>query len=84
MLLAGRVAVTGLTKERRDHVTAEITTSSGETRSFAPDETNDDEVVKAVSQVLSSWGQIDIVVNNAGVSAHDTPTWKTTNAFLCH
>lgn len=73
-----RIAVTGRTQERRDRVMAEIIAAGGEAESFSLDVTKDDEVVEAVRQVLSSWGQIDILINNAGVSVHGTPTWKTT------
>ena len=73
-----RVAVTGRTKHRRDQVTAgEIPAQGGEARSVALDVARDDEVREAVKDVLSTWGRIDIVVNNAGVGMHK-PVWETT------
>ena len=73
-----RVAVTGRTKERRDRVAAEITAAGGEARPFTLDVTKDVEVSEAIRQVLSTWGQIDILVNNSGVVVYNTPTWATT------
>ena len=72
-----RIAVTGRTKERREQVVAEIVTAGGEARPFALDVTQDKEVVEAVRDVLSAWGQIDIMVNSAGVIMYDTPVWAT-------
>ena len=57
-----RVAVTGRTKERRDRVAAEITAAGGEARAVTLDVTKDAEVSEAMRQILSTWGQIDILV----------------------
>ena len=72
-----RVAVTGRTKETRDQVTAEILAEGGEARSFALDVSKDEEVDAAVQGILSTWGQIDLLVNSAAMYLADTPVWAT-------
>ena len=72
------IAVTGRTKKRRDQVAAEIIAQEGRAQPFAMDVTRDHEVSKAVSEVMSAWGKIDILVNSAGVILYDTPVWATT------
>ncbi len=72
------IAVTGRTKERRDHVVNEIVAAGGDARAFVLDVTKDEEVVVAARQVLETWGQIDILVNSAGIIQYLTPVWKTT------
>ena len=42
------------------------------------DVTREDQVFAAVGQVLESWGQIDILVNSAGIILYNTPVWATT------
>jgi NAD(P)-dependent dehydrogenase (short-subunit alcohol dehydrogenase family) len=73
-----KIAVTGRTKERRDQVAAEIVAEGGEARALALDVTIDTEVEEAVRDVLSAWGQIDILVNNTGVIVYNAPVCKTT------
>ena len=72
-----RIAVTGRSKEKCDQVTAEIIAEGGRAHSFVLDVTKDDEVFEAVRQILATWGQIDILVNNAAVMNYDIPVWKT-------
>lgn len=73
-----RVAVTGRIKERCDQVTAEIVAKGGEAQSFVLDVTNDEETLEAVRQILATWGQIDILINNSAVMAYNSPVWATT------
>ena len=73
-----RIAVTGRTQESRERVAAEIVATGGEARPFELDVTQDNEVVKAVAEVLSAWGRIDILVNNAGIIQYDSPVWAAT------
>ena len=72
------IAVTGRTKERREQVVDEITSSGGNAQAFVLDVAKDEDVVMSVKQVLEAWGQIDILVNSAGIIQYDTPVWKTT------
>ena len=73
-----KIAVTGRTEERREQVASEIISKGGEARPFALDVTKDEQVLDAVSQVMEAWGQIDILVNSAGIIQYHTPVWKTT------
>ena len=75
-----RVAVTGRTRERLDHVAAEINASGGDARPYTMDVSRDADVTAATASVLSEWGQIDILVNNAGIDlgGGQTPVWATT------
>ena len=73
-----KIAVTGRTKERRDKVAKEIIADGGDARPFVLDVTKDEEVFIAVQQVLETWGQIDILVNSAGIIQYHTPVWETT------
>ena len=74
-----RVAVTGRTKERRDRVTAEIVAKGGEAKAFVLDVTKDEEAEQAAKDILATWGQIDVLVNNAGTVLQGYhPAWATT------
>ena len=72
------IAVTGRTKERRDQVANEIVAAGGDARAFVLDVTKDEEVSVAARQVLERWGQIDILINSAGIIQYHTPVWQTT------
>ena len=73
-----RVAVTGRTQESRERVAAEILNSGGVAMPFELDVTQDNEVGRAVADVISLWGRIDILVNNAGIIQYGRPVWATT------
>ena len=66
-----RVAATG-------HSTSPVTTS-GQIFAGRVDVTDPDQVQKAVADILSRWGRIDVLINNAGV-AIDQPIWQLTPA----
>lgn len=44
--------------------------------SYQADITNEDEVIKLINQVVSDFGTLDIVINNAGVTISEM-SWKT-------
>lgn len=73
-----RIAVTGRAVERCQPVVDAIAALGGEAQPFRLDVTRDAEVFAAVQSVLSTWGQIDILVNSAGIIQYHTPVWATT------
>ncbi len=62
-----RVAVADRRKEAADGVAAEIEADGGEALSLAMDVAVASEIDAAVSDVIAKFGQLDIVVNSAGV-----------------
>ena len=53
-------------------VVAEISASGGEAMPFAADVTNETAVAALVEACIEQWGQLDLLVNNAGITA-DAP-----------
>ena len=73
-----RVAVTGRNMERMAQVVDEIRAGGGAAEAFALDVTSEGDAVRVTEQVIEAWGQIDVLVNNAGVLTYHTPVWDTT------
>jgi NAD(P)-dependent dehydrogenase (short-subunit alcohol dehydrogenase family) len=63
------VAVDDINGDGAEQVAAEIASAGGEAVAFAANVTKSAEVRAMVDDVLSRFGQVDIVVNNAGGSA---------------
>jgi NAD(P)-dependent dehydrogenase (short-subunit alcohol dehydrogenase family) len=63
-----RVAVSGRRANRLDEVVAAITAEGGEAVTVVCDVTDEDAVEQAATQVAKHYGQIDVVVANAGFS----------------
>jgi 3-oxoacyl-[acyl-carrier protein] reductase len=65
-----RVAVVDLDPERVEAVVAEVTAAHGEgrARGFAIDVTDRVAASRMIGEIVDSWGRIDTLVNNAGVS----------------
>jgi 3-oxoacyl-[acyl-carrier protein] reductase len=70
-----RVLVNDLDAEVAEQASRDI---AGETVSFAGDLTADGVPDKLVERAIEEWGQLDIVVNNAGYTA-DAPVHKTSD-----
>jgi len=51
-----------------------------ETLAVAADVANEEEVVSLVEQVVTKWGRIDVLVNNAGIR-QIAPVWETESAM---
>lgn len=62
-----RVAVNDLSLEQAQRVADEITSVGGESLAIAASVSEFDAVEKMVAQVVETWGQIDGLVNNAGI-----------------
>ncbi len=64
-----RVAVTDLGQERVDAVVDEITAAGGTARGWVLDVTDAARIEQVVAEIRETLGPVDIVVNNAGVTA---------------
>lgn len=63
-----RVAVGARRAERLEGLVADITSAGGEAMAVALDVTARDSVSACLARMVSHWGGVDVVVNNAGVS----------------
>ena len=73
-----RTVLTGRDMGRLERVANEIRAAGGEAEAFSMDVTRDDDADRVAEEVNGKWGQIDVLVNNAGVVTYDTPLWATT------
>jgi NAD(P)-dependent dehydrogenase (short-subunit alcohol dehydrogenase family) len=63
-----KVALLDLDKGRGDKVAAEISTAGGEAAAFVADVAAEADIGRVVAAVISRWGRIDILINNAAIS----------------
>ncbi|MEO7667287.1 MAG: SDR family NAD(P)-dependent oxidoreductase [Dehalococcoidia bacterium] len=70
-----RVLAADINEESARGVSAQIEDSGGESRSMHIDTTSEEDVQAAIQAVVSAWGQIDIIVNNAGIGGPQY-TWE--------
>jgi 3-oxoacyl-[acyl-carrier protein] reductase len=73
-----RVAVTGRNKELQEQVAADIVADGGEALPFVLDVSKEDQVEDVINGMLSTWGRIDILVNNAARIHWGVEVWETT------
>lgn len=64
------VTVTGRREERLNDLVAEITAAGGTARARALDVTDEADLAKAMDEHIDAFGQLDILLNNAGVSSY--------------
>jgi NAD(P)-dependent dehydrogenase (short-subunit alcohol dehydrogenase family) len=64
-----KVAALGRTASRLDAAVAQITADGGEAAALPCDVSDEDQVGRTVAAVLDRFGQIDVLVNNAGFAA---------------
>lgn len=67
-----RVAVAGRDRQRGGQVVQDIRAAGGEAQFFAADVTSDAAVAGMVAEVLQAFGDLSVVVNNAGLSKAGT------------
>jgi NAD(P)-dependent dehydrogenase (short-subunit alcohol dehydrogenase family) len=70
-----RVMATDINEESARSVAAQIEDSGGEARSLRTDTTSEEDVRGAIQAVVDAWGQLDIMVNNAGIGGPQY-TWE--------
>lgn len=61
------VAVAGRRKDKVDAVATEITGTGGRAKAYQLDVTDKDQVKAAVDAVVTEFGRLDVLINNAGV-----------------
>ena len=62
------VAVVDLDRGRGEKVAADIVAAGGKAKSFVCDVGKEEDIVKCVKDVVATFGQIDILINNAAIS----------------
>jgi 3-oxoacyl-[acyl-carrier protein] reductase len=65
--LGAKVAITDTHAERLEATRADVAKIAGDCLALRSDVTDEDEVVGAIQEIVSKWGQLDTVVNSAGV-----------------
>ena len=72
-----KVALTGRNVSRLEQVMEEVQQAGGQAAVWQMDVADDSAVETAVAEILGSWRQIDILVNNAAIIHARTPVWQT-------
>jgi NAD(P)-dependent dehydrogenase (short-subunit alcohol dehydrogenase family) len=65
--LGAKVAITDLHADRLEETRADVTEIAGDCLALRSDVTQEQDVAGAVQQIVDKWGQLDTVVNSAGV-----------------
>tara|TARA_B100000029_G_scaffold484961_1_gene537769 strand:- start:236 stop:988 length:753 start_codon:yes stop_codon:yes gene_type:complete len=76
-----KVAIADVREEDGKKVEAEIAEAGGQATFIPLDVSDEDQWVKAVSQVVSHFGKLDILVNNAGISGSGEKDFGSTEAW---
>ena len=72
-----RLALTGRNISRLDQVKSEIERAQGQAVVWQMDVSQESSVGDTVEKIISDWGQIDILVNNAAIIHPKMPVWST-------
>ena len=65
--LGAKVAITDMHPVRLEATRADVAEIAGDCLAVKSDVTNEDEVASTIGQIVAKWGQLDTVVNSAGV-----------------
>lgn len=75
--LGAKVAITDMHAERLEATRADVAEIAGDCLALERDVTDEEQVASAVGEIVATWGQLDTVVNSAGVYYYgpivDTP-----------
>jgi NAD(P)-dependent dehydrogenase (short-subunit alcohol dehydrogenase family) len=74
-----KVIVSDIKADRVDAVVKEITSSGGTARGVVTNVSQEEDVKKMVNTAISSYGSLDVLVNNAGVMDDFTPVADVSN-----
>ena len=72
-----RLALTGRNISRLDQVKSEIERAQGQAGVWKMDVSQESSVRDTVKKIISDWGHIDILVNNAAIIHPEMPVWNT-------
>jgi NAD(P)-dependent dehydrogenase (short-subunit alcohol dehydrogenase family) len=72
------LAVTDILDEEGEETVREIEAAGGTARYWHLDVTDEAQVEKIVGEVIDAFGEIDVLVNNAGISGADKPPHEVT------
>ncbi|GIT02385.1 MAG: hypothetical protein CM1200mP27_10100 [Chloroflexota bacterium] len=72
-----RLALTGRNISRLNQVKSEIESAQGQAGVWQMDVSQESSVGDTVEKIISDWGQIDILVNNAAIIHPKMPVWNT-------
>ena len=91
-----KVAVTDINHEKAHEVVEEINSFGGIAKYWAMDVSNEEQIISVYEDIEKTFGAIDVLVNNAGISGEKIPTdeltqdyWNnvmklnSTSVFLC-
>jgi NAD(P)-dependent dehydrogenase (short-subunit alcohol dehydrogenase family) len=73
-----RVAVTDVLDDEGKPVAEEIRNNGGEAEYWHLDVSDEENVKQVISDIVSKWGKLDVLVNNAGIAGADKPTDEVT------
>ena len=73
-----KVAVTDVVDDEGRQVVDEIVATGGTARYWPLDVAEEQQVQGVLAEVVTAWGRLDVLVNNAGISGADKPTHEVT------
>jgi NAD(P)-dependent dehydrogenase (short-subunit alcohol dehydrogenase family) len=79
-----KVAVAARSSDQLDETVALIQQQAGQAISFALDVTDQQAIERMVSETTRQFGQIDLLVNNAGIVGDEAPLWEVDAADWWH
>jgi 3-oxoacyl-[acyl-carrier protein] reductase len=68
MAAGAKVVISDINEETCKKTAGELKEMGGETLSVVCDVTNSESIEKMVEKIMSEWGRIDVLVNNAGIT----------------
>jgi len=79
-----KVAVAARTRDQLEETVALIKQQGGQTISFPLDVTDQQAIERMVNETTRQFGQVDLLVNNAGIAGDEAPIWEVEAADWWH